>query len=213
MNRTALLTGPWQTQQSAFTPSLSRPIREGARRAGKGWRVVHSTEPAVNTCNKNRPARRGFLLIECLVYMAALAVVLGVGYAAVYHCMNAAAGLRRNADDIARALNAGEIWRADVRAAKGDIRENSTAAAEALLIPNAKGGITYRFADDTVFRRAGNGPWTPLLQRVKSSTMQKDHRKDVTAWRWEIELQAKNQRLHTKPLFTFIAVPAASISP
>ena len=158
---------------------------------------------------RRRAARHGFMLIECLVYIGVLFVVLGVGYAALYHCMSDSARLRRNADDIVRALNAGEIWRADIRNAQGSISAEPSAARELFHLPGANGGVAYRFETNTVFRRVGTGPWTPLLQHVKSSAMQPEPRKDVSAWRWELELQTgKSRQIHTLPLFTFFAVPA-----
>src|SRR3954470_14151221 len=61
--------------------------------------------------------RCGFTLIEMLVYMGMLFLILGMAYIAMYRSMDASAGLRRNANDITRALETGELWREDVRGA------------------------------------------------------------------------------------------------
>ena len=60
---------------------------------------------------------RGYSLIECLVYIAVLAVVLNLSFVAYYRYDQHTHSLRRNADDITRALRAGERWREDVRTA------------------------------------------------------------------------------------------------
>src|SRR4029077_12950063 len=56
----------------------------------------------------------GYLLTEALVYIGLLFVILGVGYLAMDRSIDNSVLLRRNADDIANALHAGERWRADV---------------------------------------------------------------------------------------------------
>jgi hypothetical protein len=76
--------------------------------------------------------------------------------------------------------------------------------------------VVYRFATNAVTRRVGNGPWMPVLPRVKASTMTADRREQVTAWRWEVEIatratgSAKPGRI--RPLFTFLAVPEPPVS-
>ena len=61
---------------------------------------------------------RGISIIECLVYGFVLLVLLGVAYCAFYRCVENSYTLRRNAEDIATALRAGERWRADVRSGR-----------------------------------------------------------------------------------------------
>src|SRR5689334_14852610 len=65
---------------------------------------------------------KAFTLIELLVYMSMLLVIIALGYTALYRSMDASTGLRRNASDITHALNAGERWREDVRAATRPLR-------------------------------------------------------------------------------------------
>jgi len=153
----------------------------------------------------------GYLLTETLVYIGLVFVVLGVGYAALYRCIDNSIVLRRNADDIARSLRMGELWRADVRSANGQIRLETNSAEQFLRLPRAQGEVVYRFSENTLFRRLGAGPWVPLLTNVKSSGMEADKRHNVTAWRWELELQprakASARASHIVPLFTFLATP------
>jgi hypothetical protein len=119
--------------------------------------------------------------------------------------------LRRNADDIAQALHAGERWRADVRAASGPIRFESTDAARILRLPGHRGEVAYQFTTNTVLRRVGNGTWTSLLNNVQSSAMESDQRLNVSAWRWELELKPRSKKPgRVRPLFTFLAVPDRS---
>jgi hypothetical protein len=145
------------------------------------------------------------MLIECLVYCSVSFVILGLGFALMYQCIDNAVVLRRNADDIAAALNAGERWRADVRAADSEVRlEDQT-----LYLRGSRGEITYRFSENTVWRRTSKASWTRVLEGVKSSVMQPDTRGQVVAWTWEIELQPRRKGYvrpgHVRPLFTFLA--------
>ncbi len=160
---------------------------------------------------RRHPRQRGYLLIEALIYIALIGTLLGVGYTAMYRCVDSSIALRRNADDIASALRAGERWRADIRAASTTTRVETTAAGQFLYLDSPRGPVTYRFAADAVTRRLGEGAWVNVLPRVKSSTMAADPREHVTVWRWELELQprvtASVKPGHLRPLFTFMAVP------
>ena len=156
--------------------------------------------------------RRGYLLVEVMVYIAVIVAVLGVAYAAMYRCIDSSIALRRNADDITSALQAGERWRADVRAATGSVRVEDSAAGQLLYLEGAGKTVVYHFATNSVARRLGEGPWVRLLPHVKASTMSADSRQQVTAWRWELELQTRATGSvrpgRIRPLFTFFAVPA-----
>jgi hypothetical protein len=153
------------------------------------------------------------MLTECLVYIGLLFVVLGAGYLAMDRCIDNSLVLRRNADDIASALRAGERWRADVRTASAGARLENSEDSQTLVLSGARGDTSYRFSTNAVLRRVGQGPWVRLLGNVKSSTMQSDPRQRVTAWRWELELQprakASVKASRIRPLFTFLAVPAS----
>ena len=161
----------------------------------------------------SRPTRgnHAYLLIEALVYIAVIVALLGAGYAAMYRCIDSSIALRRNADDITRALHAGERWRADVRSATSRVRLEDTATDQLLYLEGSSSAVVYRFATNSISRRLGAGPWVRLLPNVKSSTMQPDSREHVAAWRWELELQPRPSGSvkpgRVRPLFTFIAVP------
>ena len=158
-----------------------------------------------------RPTRRAYFLIEALVYIALIGAVLGIGYSATYRCLDSSIALRRNADDIASALQAGERWRADIRAATTAPRTEMAEGGQLLHLDSPRGEVIYRFGTNGVSRRLGGGGWANLLPRVKSSTMTADPREHITAWRWELELQprvtASVKPGHLRPLFTFTAVP------
>jgi hypothetical protein len=155
--------------------------------------------------------RRGYMMEEALVYMGVLFALLGVGYAAVYRCIDRSIALRHNADDIAAALHAGERWRADVRAASAQIKFETNSPGSTLRLATSRGEIAYRFETNCVFRRASSNNWVCLLPNVRWSAMESDPRKNVTAWRWDFELltykKDPSNTNNVHPLFTFLAVP------
>jgi hypothetical protein len=155
--------------------------------------------------------QRAYFLIECLVYIALVMGLLGVGYAAMYRCLDSSIALRRNAEDITSALHAGERWRADIRSATTPPRVEVIENVQLLHLDSARGPITYRFGTNGVSRQLGEGKWMVVLPRVKASTMSADPREHVTAWRWELELRPRTTGSmkpgRVRPLFTFLAVP------
>jgi len=145
--------------------------------------------------------RRGFSLIEMLVYLVGLTVVLTVAYPAFEKAMRGSRDLQQNADDILRAIRAGELWRKDVRSATGPIRVEHGA----MFIPLRDDQVVYSFADGAVWRE-WNDVRRMALRDVKSSSMRSGFA-TVTFWRWEVELASPQKNPPVRPLFTFEAVP------
>jgi hypothetical protein len=157
------------------------------------------------------PLRRqqGIMLVDCLVYLAIWAVVVGLAFSAFFRSMSYSKNLARNTDDIARALKAGERWREDVREAAGPFKlvTGEASLEQALHIPRKTGEVIYLFLDGAVLRQSGtNAPWIHALSGVKSSRMERDERQRVVSWRWEVELKNKQKVARVRPLFTFQAV-------
>lgn len=194
----------------AFGPSAGR---------GKftlGTETVITSPSPPRTCGgegrgeevRSRPSclrKDGFTLIECLVYIGLLAVVLGFAMQIFFHCWDDNKALRRNAEDIVRALRAGDQWRADVRAASGTVQLTAANGAEQLHIPSSSGDIIYTFSDGKIRRQTGSldEVWLPA---VASSQMKADARQNVPAWKWELELKPSRKESRMHPLFTFEAV-------
>ena len=159
---------------------------------------------------------QGYSLTECLVYIAAAFVLLGVGFVAMQRCIDNSVLLRRNAHDIARAVHIGEVWRSDIRKAE-QVRLNEGAGAGVLQIQTQTNRIEYRFTDGAVQRRVEPGPWGQVLDRVKDSTMRTAPRQNIAVWCWELELEPTKrsgvQASRIRPLFTFVAVPEAKATP
>jgi len=150
--------------------------------------------------------RAGMLLLECLVYIAVFAILLGGATTAFYFCWDHSDALIYATDDIASALRAGERWRADLRAATGKITVETTAIGEVVQIPEGAKKITYRFESGEVRRQASaSGNPQLLLANVKTSQMQMDSRGAVSAWRWELELLQRRKGTFLPLLFTFEA--------
>jgi hypothetical protein len=162
------------------------------------------------TGRSNRAAfsiQRGYLLLECLVYMTAVVVIMTVAMKGFYHCWNDNKALRRNADDIIRALHAGEQWRADLRAATEPMQPSRVRDAEQLRIPSAKGPIVYTYANGALSRQTASPATTHLLfTNLHSSLMQPDPARRVAAWTWELELNPTRKDAKVCPRFTFETV-------
>jgi hypothetical protein len=110
-----------------------------------------------------------------------------------------------------RVVHAGELWRADVRGAKGGIAWDHSAAQPVLRLRSLRGAIDYQYDGTNVLRRIGSGPWSRILDHVKVSAMSPETRSTITAWRWELELQPTAHGSfkpgRVRPLFTFLAAP------
>ncbi len=155
--------------------------------------------------DRNSAGAAGFSLVECLAYIAVFFVVLGVAFAAYYRMDEQSRALTSNSADIVRATQAGERWRADVRAATNAVQLQEN---QELRLMTRNGDVSYFFRDGAVWRQGTNDRLSVLvLSPVKSSAMQPDARAQVSAWRWEIELQAKRTNTTTRPLFSFLAAP------
>lgn len=161
--------------------------------------------PRKNISRRQRQA--GILLTECLVYVAVFVILLGIGTAAFYFCWDHSKAVIMATDDIASALRAGERWRADVRAATGNISVETTPDGEIVRIPAKEKDIFYRFESGGVRREiSGLNNSQLLLPKVKTSQMRVEARNTVNAWRWELELTQRRTETHLPLLFTFEAV-------
>ncbi len=159
-------------------------------------------------------SQRGLMLVDCLVYISMFFVVTGLALSIFYRCWDDSKRVRHTADDITAAIGAGERWRADVRQAAGPLRVKDSAGGQFVLVPRAAGAIRYRFSGGEIWRQNGDAaPWTLILARVKSSRVLPDNRRQVAAWRWELELNPRQKNPHMLPLFTFEAVPTAVSNP
>ena len=135
------------------------------------------------------------MLIECLVYITVFAILLGIGTVAFYVFWDDSAALRYTTDDIAGALRAGEIWRADIRGATGKIQAETSSDGVLLKIPHGQNEIFYRFSGDTLWRKAAPAnSWMPFLRHVKTSQMEMESRNEIKAWCWEMELTPHHAR-------------------
>ena len=158
----------------------------------------------------------GYFLMEALVYIGLVFLLLGIGTAALYRCIDNSVALRRNADDISKAVHVGELWRADVRAADRGVSWDKSGAQPVLRLEQAHALIEYKYDEGAVWRRVGAGPWSRVLDHVATSSVDRDQRVAVTAWHWELKLQPKAHGSfkpgRLRPLFTFIAVPKAPVA-
>lgn len=157
-----------------------------------------------------RPGCAGYMLMELLVYIGVVFIILGLGFIVLYRGIDHSMVLRRSTEDIATALRVGERWRADIRAAGAAPRIEQSADGPILRISGPRGEVAYWYFANAVFRRTTAGAWSVALDHVESSRMEADPRSQVTAWRWELELQPQKKGSikpgRVRPLFSFEAV-------
>ena len=136
--------------------------------------------------------------------MALMVVILNLAYAAYWRCADNSKRLQQNAADILAAVQAGERWRDDVRLARDAVNDSN-----GVNFIQSGDTIEYRFEQQAVWRRSTQtGRTIRLLSNVKTSGMRPEVRRQVRAWRWEVELRAGKAPPCLRPLFTFEAVPA-----
>jgi len=150
----------------------------------------------------HRKQDSGIMLLECLTYLAGLMVVMGLAYGAYYRCVVSSTGMRKNGTDITKVLQSGERWREDVRNASGNLSVTKANERQTVRIPQKSGTVIYVFENGTVKRSGDEKKWISILSNVKASRFEKEERKQVVAWRWEVELNARKES-KMRPLFTF----------
>ena len=158
--------------------------------------------------------RSGFMLVEVLVYVAVLFMILGLASAAFLRTLDQVRTLRRTAEDVTRALYAGERWRAELRATTAAPRLVIDDHLPSLHLPMGDGEVVYRFDGRQVLRAAGpDRRWLPVLPGVKESRFIEERRERVVSWRWELELEARRLDRRPSTRFTFQAVPTGGSKP
>lgn len=148
----------------------------------------------------------GLMLLDLMVYISLVGLVLILTAVVFNTGLSQSTALRRNINDIERAMNAGERWRADVRAATGPVRTETREGRSAFVIPQAGGVVAYEVWTNQVRRVVGERREL-VLNSIRSARMLEEKREFASAWRWEIELSQRRKTPRVRPLFTFIAVP------
>lgn len=150
------------------------------------------------------------MLVECITYIAVFLIMSSGAMVAFYLSWDHSKALISATDDITAALQAGERWRADVRASSGTIRIEKASDGQVVSIPEDGKEIVYRFSSGGVRRQVGTDGFSALLlPRVVSSEMTLDRRGDVRAWRWELQVAQRRKETHLPLLFTFEAAQKA----
>ena len=166
-------------------------------------------------------------LIDCLVYISLLGVFLYLMSLAVFEADMGSKLLRRNADQIGRAVRAGEAWREDLRRARGAVeavrgREGGVAGqegegdggggeGEGVRSPGGAGMVMWVFREAGVWRSRDGQAWELLVPGVKGSEMRAEPGGLPGVWRWELELQTTRTNARVRPLFSFSAVSGTEV--
>jgi hypothetical protein len=163
--------------------------------------------------HRNRRAP-GIMLIECMVYLAAVVLVLGLAFALFHTCSDQYVGLRRNAEDITRALHAGERWRDDIRRATAPVGYLASDPRPMWRIPQRDTDVYYLLEAGSLWRFASsNSVPEEVLGRVLSSEMRDETRGEVRCCAWAVELKSRLKGPHVRPVFHFLAVPNGKVAP
>jgi len=159
-------------------------------------------------------SQRGFALVDCVAYIGLLAVILTMAFAAFYRALERSRDLSRNAAEIVRALQAGERWRADVRASARPPQLETVGEESRLRLASGAGEVSYTFRTGGILRRAlPNTNWVELLPRVAGSRMFEERRQHVAVWHWEVELKGGQKVARVRPLFSFQTVAGSTQKP
>jgi hypothetical protein len=151
------------------------------------------------------------MLLETMIYVAVLGVIFTLAVTLLCRSLVNCTALARNADDIVRTLQAGERWRADIRAAAAPITIEVTNNLRVLYIPRQEMKVAYAFWQETVWRSTSLEPaWAPALRSVRASQMLRESANGVVSFRWEVELTAAQPAARLHPWFSFQAVPGGN---
>jgi type II secretory pathway component PulJ len=153
---------------------------------------------------KHRRGQHAYLLLECLAYMAVLAMIAMLAYTTCHRYLDHSRELRRHTEDILHAMRAGEQWRRDVRASLTAPQLETRDEGFRWRLSQPGGSVVYDFSEGVVWRRAGSEQ-RRVFERVHHSELIREVREHVTGWRWEVELQPRRETARVKPLFTCIA--------
>jgi type II secretory pathway component PulJ len=169
----------------------------------------------MKTCvSAGRLSRRGSgtTLVEVLVYLGAAGVVLVAMMQAFHVGYSSAVTLHRQAQQMTRALQAGERWRADVRQASAVPQLEQTSEGLRMIIPQLQGTVFYEFGTNGVYRTgSAPGGTVPVLTEAIVSQVQSEWREGIQVWRWDVCLSPDRKSGRWRPVFTFVAV--ARVSP
>src|SRR2546421_12898184 len=117
---------------TCIRPALQPPVHPSPARSAD-WKSATQ-----QIGNLRYPRQRAYMLMEALAYITVLLVLMGVGFAALYRCIDSSIALRRSAGDLTAAIHAGERWRADIRSAEKEPWLDTTAYDPILHIPRVE---------------------------------------------------------------------------
>lgn len=149
--------------------------------------------PQSNQCS-------GISLVETLVYISCLSVLFGIVAVSCWKVKAYHDAINRRTDMVARLLDVGEKWRADIRAADKIQTESD------MGIHFTRDGRKYSYlvkAGDLSHESEGLADL--LLKNVNYSRMQQLERNGVSYWQWELGVSSAGGKNLQR--FTFMAVP------
>ena len=157
---------------------------------------------------RSHPKINALSLIECLIYIAVLSVLLGIGYQGLSQLFTESARLRSNSSDMIAITHLGELWRDDVRrAGQRPLLLHELEITNGLEIVRSDRKVLYSHVGSSLYRLASaDVPPYPALTNVKSSQFFLEQNQGIPVMRWEVELHSRNKKSKLRPLFSFQAV-------
>ena len=101
---------------------------------------------------------RAFTLIELLVYISVFAIIATFATQVFFQGRDTSHALLRSADDISRAVHAGEHWREDIRTATAAPRVGEENGRAVIAIPHGTNTTFYTHFNNTVWRLPPDSP-------------------------------------------------------
>lgn len=178
---------------------------------GEGGEAPVKTAPVIRRPRSRYARQRSFLLFEVMVYVGLLVIILGLAYRMFFEALAHHRHLAATTTALVTALEAGEQWRADVRASLGGPQLLPNAPRPTWQLQKRRHTVQYALDHEAILRRVlPKTNWLVVVTNVIQTRMQIESRSFGVVARWDLELRGYRPSPLIKPVFSFLAVPQPS---
>lgn len=147
--------------------------------------------------------RHHFSFVELFVYISILGLISNISLVTYSKYIELNNYTEQISNQIMCTVNVGELWRRDI----AESNEKSTYNENIFLIKRKNELISYKVESSTLFRKTHQiKKWYPVLHNIKYIQFSNRSKTYAEIWDLDIELKQIKEKVHTKPLFTFIGV-------